>query len=80
MDSAQVKAMLKRIKLSEPEFIEYLTDLSKQNYEAFKNDPSELNDIHKGYAMAIDKLTESFTECEKEEVKKDVEDIATMHY
>lgn len=68
--------MLARIKSTGDgmELIKYLEDLSVDNYLAWKNDESEMNDIHKGYAMAIDNLLESFAKCDQE-VKK-VEDVS----
>ena len=55
------------------EFIEYLKKLSKDNYEAFKQANPQMNDIHKGYALAIDNLIKVFETCDdklKEGVKK----------
>jgi len=46
------------------EFIEYLKKLSKDNYEAFKQANSQMNDIHKGYALAIDNLIKVFETCD----------------
>ncbi len=46
------------------DFICYLEKLSKDNYEAFKGAPSEMNDIFKGAAIAIDSLIKVFAECD----------------
>jgi hypothetical protein len=79
MDSKQ--ELLKRIKKSPDgqDFIDYLTELSLDNYKAFKNNPSSLNDIHKGYALAIDSLLEAFERCtlDKEE---NTFDFQSTHY
>ena len=48
------------------QFMEYLDSLSRQNYEAWKKQGSDMNDIHKGYAFCIDFLIESFAHCEQE--------------
>jgi len=64
--------LLRRIKQSKmiegdgKQFMEYLEDLSKENYEAFKIHGAEMNDIHKGYAQCVDFLLECFANCEKE--------------
>jgi hypothetical protein len=70
--------MFSRIKLSQDglDFIEYLKTLSQDNYEAFKRDETAANDIHKGYAIAIDSLLGVFSNCEatlkvREYVKED---------
>lgn len=68
--------MLLRIKLSQegPEFIEYLKDLSKDNYESFKRSAPELDEYHKGYAYAIDSLLECFEQCSKGQVNQELND------
>jgi hypothetical protein len=38
------------------ELKEYLQELSSINYEAFKNDNPQYNEMHKGYGIAIDSL------------------------
>lgn len=70
MTQEQTKEMLKRIKTSTDgaDFIEYLRSLSEDNYKAFKRCSSEMNDIHKGYALAIDNLLNSFELCDKQKV------------
>ncbi len=57
-DREQVRGMLNRLMLSEegPDFLDYLKDLSEDNYKSFKTDTQEMNEIHKGYAIAIDSL------------------------
>jgi len=42
------------------ELLEYLKKLSSDNYEAFKKDEYAANEIHKGYAIAIDSLVKLF--------------------
>jgi len=61
-----IMGLLKRLKHSPegPEFIEYLEELSKDNYEAFKLDGAEYNDIHKGYAICVDNLLNCFKQCD----------------
>lgn len=66
-----ILAMFKRIKNCGDglEFIEYLEDLSKDNYEAFKCDDEKYNEEHKGYAKAIDNLIRCFAQCDKDVIK-----------
>lgn len=68
---SEVKELFKRIKKSPEgsEFIEYLLELSNDNYEAWKRDKAEHDGIHKGYALAIDNLLKVFSECDTEVVK-----------
>lgn len=42
------------------DLLAYLKTLSLENYEAFKKDEANTNDIHKGYAIAIDNLIKLF--------------------
>lgn len=42
------------------ELLDYLKKLSSDNYEAFKKDESAADEIHKGYAIAIDSLIKLF--------------------
>lgn len=67
----ETKQLLLRLKKSADgqEFIDYLLELSNDNYEAFKKDGAAMNDIHKGYAIAIDNLLKAFAECDKEPMK-----------
>ena len=46
------------------DFIEYLEDLSKRNYKAWKVCPPEMNEFHKGQATILDKLLDLFAECD----------------
>jgi hypothetical protein len=55
---------------------EYLETLSRQNYEAFKRHGVEMNDIHKGYALCVDFILESFANCDKEQIKTEQDDLA----
>jgi len=41
------------------DFVAYLKELSLDNYRSFKTDTPEMNEIHKGYAMAIDSLIDA---------------------
>lgn len=64
----EILALFKRIKKSGdgPEFLEYLEQLSKDNYESFKGERgSEFNEYYKGCAVAIDKLINNFAQCDK---------------
>jgi len=76
MSEIQILSLLKRIMSSGEgaELIEYLQSLSLENYEAFKKSGAARNDIHKGYAIAIDALLESLLTCndtpETEESRK----------
>lgn len=68
MTREQTMELLKRIKTSPHgmDFLSYLEQLSLDNYKAFKRCSSEMNDIHKGYALAIDNLLQSFESCDKQ--------------
>lgn len=62
----QILIALRNIKTS-PDgetFIAYLKELSLQNYTAFKSNGEEMNELHKGYAQALDKLIDNFQECD----------------
>ena len=61
MDEETLK-LLSRIRKTTDgvDLLEYLYTLSRENYQAFKRDRSEMNDIHKGYALAIDSLIQAF--------------------
>ena len=66
--------MLRNIKVSPEgsEFIEYLKVLSSDNYAAFKKDDASMNDIHKGYALAIDSLIHILEVSDKEVARHEV--------
>jgi len=76
--------LLRRIKQSEmikgdgQEFIEYLEDLSKHNYEAFKIHGAEMNDIHKGYAQCVDFILQCFANCEKAPIVTEQDQLGSM--
>jgi hypothetical protein len=74
MDSAQTKGMLQRVMLSQEgiDFVAYLKELSLDNYKSFKADTPEMNEIHKGYALAIDSLIESLESSVKTITPKEV--------
>ncbi len=61
MDSNQTRQMLNRVMTSQEgiDFVAYLKELSLDNYKSFKTDTPEMNEIHKGYAMAIDSLIDA---------------------
>jgi hypothetical protein len=62
----QVLRLLQRIKASGDgeAFLLYLETLSFDNYRAWKKDHHEMNEFHKGYAFAIDSLSDAFKSCE----------------
>lgn len=47
------------------DFLNYLKELSKDNYEGFKKASQEMNDVHKGRALALDSLIALFDNCEQ---------------
>jgi hypothetical protein len=53
--------MFKR--LYDQEFVDYLRELSEQNYRGFKHDGFELGEMHRGYAICVDSLLDKFAEC-----------------
>jgi len=69
MSEEQTKKLLKRLRDTQDgmDFIEYLKTLSCDNYRRFKRDPSDQNDIHKGYALCVDSLIEAFQTCGENE-------------
>lgn len=73
----KVTKLLGRIKATADgqEFIEYLQTLSDDNYKAFKGCPTDMNNIHKGYAIAVDNLLTCFEKCDKVVEKKNEEKI-----
>jgi len=68
----EVRKLLKRLKETADgqEFIDYLRLLSAENYYTWKNASQEHNEIHKGYALSVDNLVDSFAECDKEPAKE----------
>lgn len=60
-------AMIKRLKSTQEglDFIEYLRTLSQDNYKTWRNSSVEYNEIHKGYAKAIDSLIYLFDYCDE---------------
>lgn len=65
--------MINRIKTSPDgqDFINYLEDLSLDNYLAFKRSDPAQSELHKGYALCIDNLIKLFNECDIEIKKKE---------
>ena len=57
--------LLNRIKSSPdgPEFIEYLKQLEKDNYNAFISSPHTASELHKGYSICITSLIKVFENC-----------------
>jgi hypothetical protein len=62
MDNKQIYSLIKRIKQTQDglDFIEYLKEMSKINYEEFKSCDSSHNDVVKGIAIAYDSLIKVF--------------------
>ena len=52
------------------DLLTYFQDLSEENYQSFKKSDSEMNDIHKGYALCIDNLSQVFEACLEEDKQK----------
>jgi hypothetical protein len=46
------------------EFLEYLQELERHNYEDWIVDVPVRDGVHKGYAKAISELREAFVECD----------------
>ena len=84
MDNESTLKLIARIKHSKmiegdgQQFIDYLKDLSKDNYEAYKIHPAEMNDIHKGYAQCVDFLLECFANCEKAPIITEQDQLGGM--
>ena len=74
--------LLNRIKQTQDglDYIAYLKSLSLENYEAFKKDGSQFNDIHKGYALAIDSLIKTFELCDDKLANKVNEQADVMNW
>ena len=77
MDDSLLK-VLSRIKCTQDgnDFIEYLRELSEDNYEAFKKDHFDNDRVHKGYGIAIDGIIKLFETCDDILEKRRVADIA----
>lgn len=71
------KALLKRIKTSSDghDLIAWFTVLEAENFATFRVCDSNLNDIHKGFAICIDKILEAFRQCDKEEIKQNFDNL-----
>ena len=78
MDNEQLLKVLSRLSkdVDGKEFITYLHQLAKDNYEAFKlSKDSSTNDIHKGYAIAIDGLIKAFDTSDQKLIKQATIDL-----
>ena len=75
MDDSLLK-VLSRIKCTQDgnDFIEYLRELSEDNYEAFKKDHFDNDRVHKGYGIAIDGLIKLFETCDDILEKRRIEE------
>ena len=71
MTDEQVLLMMKRIKTAEPELMDYLESLSRENYKKWVNSNSSANDICKGYAICVDSLIMLIRNCDKEVATSD---------
>lgn len=78
----QVRLLLRRIKENRmvagdgQSFMEYLEELSRENYIEWKRHAAEYDQFHKGYAFAVDSLIESFATCSKRKQKSSKGDEA----
>ncbi len=65
-DQIQILKTISRIKSSPDgmEFMTYLAELSQRNYLSFKAGDANANELHKGYALAIDSLIDVFETCD----------------
>ena len=73
MDNKQIYSLIKRIKQTQDglDFIEYLKELSKNNYEEFKVCDNKHNDIVKGIAIAYDSLIKVFEKTTDNTIQKE---------
>lgn len=61
MTKDELKMLAKLYSTTEGEdFLKFLKELSKKNYEAWKQSPRDMNDVCKGKALAIDDLISCF--------------------
>ena len=77
MDNKQIYSLIKRIKQTQDglDFIEYLKELSKNNYEEFKVCDNKHNDIVKGIAIAYDSLIKVFEKTTDNTIQKEDSEI-----
>ena len=66
MGNEEVLKMFSRLKQSEEglDFLKFLVEMSKRNYEEFKKASNDMNDICKGKAIALDELIKLFETCD----------------
>jgi hypothetical protein len=66
MDNQAQLRLLSRIKSTQDglDFLKFLEELSKKNYEEFKKATNDMNDVCKGKALALDALIELFHLCD----------------
>jgi hypothetical protein len=76
-ENERIKALLTRIKKSPDgkDFIDFLSELSNDNYHSWKASDPEMDQFHKGYAFAVDTLLDNFKECDHKAPKEDVGDF-----
>ncbi len=72
MSEEQVLLLFKKLeKLPEGvDLLSYLRQLSKDNYNSFKKSDSNMNDIHKGYALCVDSIIRLFENCSRKQSKQ----------
>jgi hypothetical protein len=77
MDNNQIYSLIKRIKQTQDglDFIEYLKELSKNNYEEFKVCDNKHNDVVKGIAIAYDSLIKVFEKTTDNTIQKEESEI-----
>jgi hypothetical protein len=73
----QTYKLIARIKQTQDglDFVEYLKECAKENYEEFKVCSSEHNDVVKGIAIAYDTLIKVFENCTDKVIQKDESEI-----
>lgn len=74
----QILRLIFRLKSSQDgiDFLNFLEQLSKENYEEFKRASSDRNDIYKGRALALDALIKLFNEVDEKLNTKDFSNIS----
>jgi len=78
----QIRLLIRRIKENRmvagdgQKFMEYLNELSQENYDAWKRHSADHDQFHKGYALCIDSLIESFATCTKRVQKSSKDDLS----
>jgi len=79
MDERQIFITVNNIKNTQDgvDFLKFLEDLSKRNYEEFKKADTDMNNICKGKALALDSLINLFNTCSSKLNSSDTPDTPT---